>query len=32
MLCVLSVDDGYIEINGNIIAIVHNKKMLLKLK
>lgn len=26
MLCVLSVDDGYIEINGNIIAIVHNKE------
>lgn len=26
MLCVLSVDDGYIEINGNIVAIVHNKE------
>ena len=26
MLCVLSVDDGYIEINDNLIAIVPNKE------
>lgn len=26
MLCVLSVDGGYIEINGSLIAIVPNKE------
>lgn len=26
MLCILSVDGGYIEINGSLIAIVPNKE------
>lgn len=32
MLCVLSVDGGYIEINGSLIAIVPNKEDATELK